>query len=45
LSLLVECQEKNHWPGYANPDVWGVPDWYSKEEPLELIVDGETVLI
>jgi len=45
LELLVECQTNNHWPGYQNPSVWSVPDWYAKEEPLELIVGGEAVFI
>lgn len=45
LGLLVECQQNNHWPGYQNPSVWSVPEWYAKHEQLELIVDGETVLI
>jgi hypothetical protein len=45
LGLLVECQARDFWPGYQNPSVWSVPEWYSKSEQLELIVDGETVLI
>jgi hypothetical protein len=45
LGLLVECQQKNYWPGYENPSVWRVPEWYGRSESLELIVDGETVLI
>jgi hypothetical protein len=45
LGLLVECQARDVWPGYQNPSVWSVPEWYAKSEQLELIVDGETVLI
>jgi hypothetical protein len=45
MSLLVECRASNSWPGYCNPETWTCPDWCDKEEQLELIVDGETVLI
>lgn len=45
LSLLIECQTQNVWPGYQNPSAWSVPEWYTKHEQIELIVDGETLLI
>jgi hypothetical protein len=28
LSVLVECRQRNYWPGYENPESWGCPDWY-----------------
>lgn len=26
LAHLVQCRKSQHWPGYANPECWGLPD-------------------
>jgi len=45
LAKVVECQTSGEWPGYSNPSSWSVPEWYTRSQPLELIVDGETILV
>lgn len=31
LSQLQQCQELQEWPGYEDPAVWSVPDWYAEQ--------------
>jgi hypothetical protein len=46
MELLLSCRESNHWPGPESPKSWKLPEWaMCGDDPLELIVDGETVEI
>lgn len=43
LRQIAECRESRHWPGYDSPDEWSVPAWLTNDEPLDLVIDGESV--
>lgn len=43
LDKLRACRELNEWPGMPNPRAWQVPAWAIETEPVELIVNGQTV--
>ena len=32
LSLLIDCQRSNSWPGYESPEEWTLPRWYASNE-------------
>lgn len=43
LDTLWDCLEAKHWPPMPNPTHWHVPAWAAVEEPVELIIDGESI--
>lgn len=45
LRRVLECRTTGHWPGYADPEEWTLPAWSMRQQPLSLIVDGETVTL
>lgn len=32
LQRVLDCQQSGQWPGYANPESWSCPDWYTRQQ-------------
>jgi len=48
LSRVSDCMASDTWPGYENPEMWRLPEWYTRRtsEPVELVLaDGETIVV
>lgn len=45
LATYVACRESDKWPGYPNPESWSLPEWYTRDEELELVIGGEVVSV
>lgn len=30
LERVLECQQADQWPGYSDPEFWGLPEWYMR---------------
>lgn len=47
LGQLLDCMDRDSWPGYENPACWGLPGWYGErsEDAVELVIGGEVVSV
>ena len=36
LTLLVDCQRSNSWPGYESPEAWELPAWYGPSDATDV---------
>lgn len=48
LLLLLDCKERDSWPGYENPTAWELPAWYierGETTDVELTIGGETLSV
>lgn len=48
LQLLLDCKERDSWPGYENPTAWELPAWYierGETTDVELTIGGETLSV
>lgn len=43
MQRVAECQASDHWPGYGNPELWSLPEWYRRSQPVELNIGGEVL--
>jgi hypothetical protein len=43
MDLLRVCMDTGNWPGMPNPEFWNVPEWALNQEPIELILNGQSI--